>query len=159
MAESGRIRSYNFGVNDNYHHLAEQDYAVCFRRARGFCRISYSATEEGESFWTSRNPTATTYSSAGESSCIADFLIIPRGTNGGVGAQCTSPAAPPTAQSQVDLGRFCGRRLSCASSSLVNSIIYSDLLPFHFHVEFNGAEPTTGIGNRGFSLDFRQILC
>ena len=89
MSESGRVRSYNFGVNDNYHHLADQDYAVCFRRARGSCRISYSASEEGESFWVSRNPTATAYASAGESTCIADFLIIPRGTNGGAGTQCT----------------------------------------------------------------------
>ena len=88
MSESGRVRSYNFGVNDDYHHLADQDYAVCFRRARGFCRMSYSATEEGESFWTSRNPTATQYAAAGESSCVSDFLMIPRGSNGGAGTQC-----------------------------------------------------------------------
>ena len=89
MSDSGRVRSFNFGVSVDYHHLADQSYAVCFRRARGVCRISYTPTEEQESFWLSRNPTATAYASAGESSCLADFLIIPRGTNGGAGSQCT----------------------------------------------------------------------
>ena len=39
-----------------------------------------------------------------------------------------------------------------------------DLLPFVFHVELNGVDPITVSGaednkNRGFSLDYLQLLC
>ena len=42
-------------------------------------------------------------------------------------------------------------------------IIFRDVLPFQVHVELNDAEPITQPAannkNRGFSIDYRQLLC
>ena len=90
-APSGTVQSFNFGADNTFHHLNSQDYAVCFRRGRGYCRISYRASSSGESFYLSTTPqTSPTKSKAGESNCGADFLIIPRGSSGGAGAQCST---------------------------------------------------------------------
>jgi len=157
---SGRFRSFNFGLDNDYHHLNKQDYAICFRRELGYCIISYTAADdEGDSFYLSGHPNnPSTNAKAGETGCVADFITIPRGTNGGAGASCANSGA--TAD---NLGRFCGRRLSCAKDSDVNAIVYSDVVPFQIHVELNEAEPITQPAannkNRGFSVDYRQLLC
>ena len=140
MPTSGNIKSFNYGIDDeNYHHLDTQDYAVCFRRAAGHCKIAYVPANDGESFYLSFTPsTPTIKSRAGESGCPADFLIIPGGSNAKNGQglcqvsstmcnvmlwytafQSPSPVATP------NLGRYCGRRLNCHSDSASNSAIYS----------------------------------
>jgi len=158
MPESGNVKSFNYGLDDDYHHLALQDYAVCFRRAAGFCKIAYTPADDGESFYLSFTPsTPTIRARTGESGCPADFLIIPRGTNSLTGqASCQSPAPVTT----THLGRFCGRRLNCYNNAQSNSVIYSDVLPFIIHVEMNGSEGSPSDNkNRGFSLNYRQIKC
>ena len=83
MPTSGNVKSFNYGLDDeNYHHLDSQDYAVCFRRAAGHCKIAYVPSNEGESFYLSFTPsTPTIKSRAGESGCPADFLVIPGGSD------------------------------------------------------------------------------
>lgn len=161
---SGRVSSFNFGLDDDYHHLNDQDYSVCFRKESGHCSISYIAADlEGESFYLSTTPETTgTNSRTGQASCKVDFLTIPRGTSLGAGTQCSKNDGTPA----MNFDRFCGRRLNCGSGSSVNSITFSDLLPFHFHVTMNGVDPTTDTNgdafdnkNRGFSLDYLQTLC
>ena len=136
-------------------------------------------------------------SRAGEFSCISDFLIIPRGTNGGAGSSCyvswsekiwfvyhswslvsksqyrqhahhhtVSEPSTEILPSQAKLllrGIFQLHyllvRLRYVNFSLRIFSLFSDLLPFKFYVELNGAEPTGVNGNRGFSLDFLQIHC
>jgi hypothetical protein len=163
MEPSGTVSSFNYGYDNSFQQLNGQLYSVCFRRAKTYCSISYKASSKGNSFSVSTTPN-NQKSRAGEFSCVSDFLIIPRGTNGGAGVNCYTAAAntggmPTTTQFQSHLGRYCHHRLNCYSGASSNSIIYSDLLPFKIYVELNGAEPTSANGNRGFSLDFQQILC
>merc|ERR1719468_862573 len=125
MESSGNVMSFNYGLDDtNYHHLTSQDYAICFRRAHKHCKIGYIPSENGESFYLSFTPsTPTIKSRVGETGCPADFLTIPRGTNSLYGdSVCTNPT-PTTAS---NFGRFCGRRLNCATDSAANSAVYSD---------------------------------
>jgi len=157
---TGRFRTFNYGLNDDYHHLNNADYAICFRRENAYCTISYiAATDEGESFYLSGHPNNPSVNAkAGETGCPADFISIPKGHNGGAGTGCGNNDG-----SFDNLSRYCGRRLSCAKDSDVNSILYSDVLPFQIHVELNDAEPITQPANnnknRGFSIDYRQLLC
>ena len=78
---TGSIESYNYGYNDDFHHLAEQTYTICLRREKGSCKIGYIPSAIGESFYLSANPGAKIRSRAGELACIADYITIPRGTN------------------------------------------------------------------------------
>ena len=165
---SGTITSFNYGTNDDYHHLADQLYTVCIRREEKYCQIGYHPSNNGNSFYLSFNPGSgggTFKARAGEIGCIADFISIPRGRNslqtGGLGCLTATNPSNPTAVSVETLNRFCGQRLNCVSTSSESSWIYSDLLPFQISVELNGAEPT-GNGdnkNRGFSLDYLQVPC
>ena len=84
IESSGNFKSFNYGINDDdYHSLGTQDYAICFRRNKGKCKIEYSAAvNEGESFYTSQTPTTPAVrSKAGESGCPADYLNIPNAGN------------------------------------------------------------------------------
>ena len=84
IESSGNFKSFNYGINDDdYHSLGTQDYAICFRRNKGKCKIEYSAAvNEGESFYTSQTPTTPAVrSKAGERGCPADYLNIPNAGN------------------------------------------------------------------------------
>ena len=169
---AGVIKSYNYGTDDDYHHLAAQVYTICVRRESGYCKIGYIPSNDGNSFYLSFNPnTANSVfkSRAGESGCVADFISIPRGRNslhgGGLGCLTAPVSTPPQIASFAveTINRYCGQRLNCVSGSVENSWIYSDVLPFEIGVELNGAEPSTGPApdnkNRGFSLDYLQQPC
>ena len=84
------MRTFNYGLNDDYHHLNNADYAICFRRENAYCTISYiAATAEGESFYLSGHPNNPSVNAkAGETGCPADFISIPKGHNGGAGTGC-----------------------------------------------------------------------
>ena len=58
-----------------------------------------------------------------------------------------------------NLGRYCGRRLNCYTNSAANTIIYSSYVPFIVQVDFNGNEANADNKNRGFSVNYRQVLC
>ena len=74
--------SFNYGYDNSFQQLNAQLYSVCFRREKSYCSISYKASVIGNSFSVSTTP-ANQKSRAGEFSCISDFLIIPRETDGG----------------------------------------------------------------------------
>ena len=81
---TGTIQSFNYGVNDDYHHLGSQDYTICIRREEGQCKIGYIPSSTGNSFYLSYRPGTnggTFRARSGEEGCIADFITIPRGTN------------------------------------------------------------------------------
>ena len=125
MGSSGNFKSFNFGLNDDdYHQLANQEYSICIRRAKGRCKIAYQAANEGESFYTSQTPTTPAVrSKAGERGCRADYITIPNGSGSlSGGAQCQSDDTAPSNVPSV--GRFCGRRLNCFDSSSSNTVIY-----------------------------------
>ena len=87
LEPSGTVSSFNYGYDNSFQQLNGQLYSVCFRREKSYCTISYKASSIGNSFSVSTTP-ANQKSRAGEFSCVSDFLIIPRGTNGGAGAGC-----------------------------------------------------------------------
>ena len=87
LGVSGSFSSFNYGYDDSFQQLNSQLYSICFRREKSYCSISYKPSSIGNSFSVSTTPN-NQISRAGEYSCVSDFLIIPRGTNGGAGANC-----------------------------------------------------------------------
>ena len=105
----------------------------------------------------------------GEGGCGPDGIKIPEGSNSGSKTSCTNPTGTvPT----IDL--YCGGSLSCVTGvanpsvvitsvppdflqSCLNILLSRDRLPFEVEVDFNTAETSTG--NRGFCLNYHQILC
>ena len=154
--------SYNYGTDDDYHHLAAQLYTICIRRESDYCKIGYTPSSNGNSFYLSFHPGSgggTPKSRAGETGCIADFITIPRGKNSLLGNSLSCQTSGSIAVET--LNRFCGQRLNCVSGSVESSWVYSDVLPFEIGVELNGAEPVVNGDNknRGFSLEYLQQPC
>ena len=74
MDNYGNFKSFNFGLDDDYHTLASQVYSICIRRNSKMCRIAYNAADDGESFYMSQTPTVSKVRSrAGETGCPTDF--------------------------------------------------------------------------------------
>ena len=99
----------------------------------------------------SRNPTSY-ISNTGEGGCGPDAIKIPEGSNYGDKKSCVNPTGTvPT----VDL--YCGGSLNCVTGEDNPATIITDRIPFELEVDFNTAETSTG--NRGFCLNYNQILC
>merc|ERR1719232_136583 len=163
MDNYGNFKSFNFGLDDDYHTLGDQTYSICIRRNSKMCRIAYNAADDGESFYMSQTPTvAKVRSRAGETGCPTDFISINDGSNaeanGGICTNSAQPGPDPTDSTYNQLGRYCGRRLNCYTNSAANSVIYSSVIPFVIQVDMNGAEQEDN-KNRGFSINYRQIKC
>ena len=142
--KTGTVVSYNYGYNDDFHHLGSQDYTICMRREKGQCKIGYHPSPTGNSFYLSFQPASASgvpKSRSGEDGCVADFITIPRGTNSLIGESscivsiCTychsflrekpqlqSVSGPNPTMHQY---RYCGQRLNCALGSKSNSWVYS----------------------------------
>jgi len=159
---SGEVYSFNYGKSaSTNHHLVSQEYSICFRREKGYCKMSYFPLETA-SFYMSGKPPSTS-ARAGWNGCKKDYVSIVGGRTSKT-ATCKTPSAPSVNSVQ----RFCGNRLNCYDKATVNSIIYSDTIPFRLGVFFTSTEPggptseTNGNGNnynRGFGLKYNQILC
>jgi len=158
---SGEVYSFNYGKSaDTNHHLISQEYSICFRREKGYCKMSYFPVETA-SFYTSGKPSST-LARAGYNGCKKDYVSIVGGRMTKM-ASCNTPnGATPSVQ------RFCGNRFNCYDKATVNSVIYSDSIPFRLGVFFTSTEPggptsePNGNGNnynRGFGLKYNQILC
>ena len=39
VEDNGNIKSFNYGISDDYHHLSAHYYSICFRRARQMCKV------------------------------------------------------------------------------------------------------------------------
>ena len=82
MDNYGNFKSFNFGLDDDYHTLATQEYAICIRRNSKMCRVAYNAADDGESFYMSQTPTVSKVRSrAGETGCPTDYITINDGSN------------------------------------------------------------------------------
>ena len=92
MDNYGNFKSFNFGLDDDYHTLGDQEYSICIRRNSKMCRIAYNAADDGESFYMSQTPTVSKVRSrAGETGCPTDFITINDASNGEAnGGICTN---------------------------------------------------------------------
>jgi len=151
---TGQVRSHNFNVvsSATYNHLRSQFYKVCVRREKRYCKIGWTQSSDPDSFKLSRDPGI--YGSRVEGSCNPDSVQIPGGSNGG-GNDCRTGN---TAIATGSIDRYCGGTLNCWDNSETPAEVVSDIVPFRLGVSLNSAEGATSF-NRGFCLNYRQILC
>jgi len=84
-----------------------------------------------------------------------DYVTIPNGSNGD-GRSCMVRTAAPSANiASEHADHYGGGTLTCVSASSDANEIVSDT--FTLGVFFNNYEGTTN--NRGFCLNYRQIIC
>jgi len=143
-----KVRSFNF-LASSYDHLQSQDYTVCVRREAGYCSIGWLQSDDPDSFKLSRG--SSNYFSQ-LNGCATDRITILGGSNGG-SESCISSTGP-----QPTVDRYCGGTLTCSHRSTSPSEVVSSRLPFQLGVSFNDAERGNR-NNRGFCLNYRQILC
>ncbi|XP_050697509.1 uncharacterized protein LOC126985948 [Eriocheir sinensis] len=127
---SGTIKSFNYQNTVGRHQLAAQNYAICIRTRDGFCGIKYIADHFSMS-QSAETPTER----KGDANCKLDFINVPAVNKDG----------------SVTLeDRYCGSQLN-------ELVTYSK--PFEVRVVTNGAEETSEVNNRGFSIRYTQIPC
>lgn len=141
----GTVKSFNYDTSGTYDHLTAQNYNICIRREKGYCKIGYSQTADTDSFKITR-PDGT-YNSGSGPTCT-DYVIIPGGTNAGTTASCPEPSRD----------RYCGGRLNCYNNAKTTSEIISDKIPFMLGVVFINPEGAS-LNNRGFYLNYKQYAC
>ena len=83
---SGQFRSFNYrsepALNDGPNHLANLNYAVCFRIENGFCGMKYGqVTTEATSFTISGDSSTITATmdalvKYGDQDCAEDYVVI-----------------------------------------------------------------------------------
>ena len=98
-AASGQFQSFNYRTDisvdqgDGPNHLANLNYAICFRIENGFCGIKYSqVTSDVFSFTISEDSSATTIDiltkkenvKYSDSECSKDYVLIPGGSQTGL---------------------------------------------------------------------------
>lgn len=150
------IKTFNYDVGLKYESLADQQYQICVRRELGFCSIGWiNSPTETDSFKISKP--ATNYAAAVGTSCYADFILIPEGSNGGRGS-CN--CGPGTSNTHPSCDNYCGGSLNCNLNAVVgsNSEIISKVLPFGLGVSLNAQDPDAA-DNRGFNMIYRQYGC
>ena len=103
MDNYGNFKSFNFGLDDDYHSLATQEYAICIRRNSKMCRIAYNAADDGESFYMSQTPSVSKVRSrAGETGCPTDYITINDGSNHeGNGGICTNAVSDGMSHNKI----------------------------------------------------------
>jgi len=155
---TGSVRSFNYQDSTAYNHLQSHSYNVCIRQEKGYCRIGWKQDDgTKDSFKMGRGTGA--YNSLNSGGCEAtgqaDYVVIPNGSDGGLtDAYCE--AAGNTMVPSVD--KFCGGTLTCITGSSTPAEVISNVRPFTLGVFLNDMEGT-GINNRGFKLNYRQIAC
>lgn len=141
---TGYISSFNYLGG---YHLANQLYSACVRAERGYCSISYTATDDTSFQLNNQDPGGT---SAQGDSCTADYILL-----SGSGA---------TADDNTNYDRFCGSYLNLDPTSSAQATVYTSKLPFHVGVVFDGTElddptaPSTEYST-GFNIYYSQTAC
>jgi len=146
---TGTISSYNYLGS---YHLANQLYSNCIRAERGYCSVSYTATSDTNFQLSGQNPTTltspdTTY--LGDS-CTSDYIIL------------AGSGDAPDANTNYD--RFCGSVLNLDSGTTTSATIYTNKMPYHLGVVFDGTEldapptPSTEY-SKGFNIYYSQTAC
>lgn len=144
---SDTVTSFNYGTTQNprapeigTREIANTNYGVCIRMARGYCAIEWSQT------------TANSFSVSGDTGSLDPTIIGPEFA-AEQGTDCTQDfviiANPFIVGSAVGVERFCG-------NGFITKTSYSK--PFVLYVVTNGDEMGE-IENKGFSLTYRQIPC
>lgn len=193
-AQTGRTSSFNWDYSatamaDTQHHLSNQKYDICFRRARGFCSVCFSmvlhiATDRG-SYGLGGGSDDTVAKGALDSQCsgetavggaiatgigLGDWLNIQNMQNSPAAAIVTTPAVGPS--------KVCGEYFSATASSVVHNTVCTFTTPFKIGVHFdddeshflptalftnieNAATYTAGAGPgwAGFWFDYWQNSC
>jgi len=116
---SGAVYSFNYGKSaDKGHHLISQEYTICFRREKGYCKMSYFP-ENTNAFYTSGSPPSFA-AAAGQKKCKKDYVSITGARMGKLGS-CSTPVSPGAVS---NVPRLCGNRFNCYDTATSNSIIY-----------------------------------
>lgn len=186
VPEAGLVSSYNYPVGAAavvntpqatvFQHLANQNYAICFRRAAGRCALCFSPDVRGaaadQSFGLSTSAMAAR--SETDAGCIADYLAIP-------GAMTTEALAKANPKAGLGIYKNCGAIFAAADNVIgaTTTTVCTGELPFRIRFVTDGDEALVGTGaamppvgatdgttadisNKGtvgFSLDYWQVAC
>lgn len=159
MAESGKIRSFNFpeianaaGVTNEVVHLSNQQYSICIRKSATATRVCYtpctnlggtaSANIAMDSFGISESPNAISQSGV-ESSCTNDYLEIVGGTTDAIAA--AGYVVPNAGAPGISNTRFCGRYFNPTGGEVAANVVSvcSYNVPFRVGVNFDADEGST----------------
>ncbi|KAF7988917.1 hypothetical protein HCN44_007227 [Aphidius gifuensis] len=158
---SGSVTSFNYGTTTNprasilpplvgTRQLQNLNYGVCIRMALGYCTIEWSQSEtnsfsiSGDSSVVDYTP-GIDYSSSGVD-CDHNYVIIPN---------------PSINGSRETTDRYCGNGFSTKTSKSKPFVLY---IVTNTDPRANGPStdpnaPSPDLENRGFILNYRQILC
>jgi len=163
---TGTVSSFNLRDGCSGHpctHLLSQQYTSCIRQESGYCSIGWrEPADTNNHLHLTGGSTRETSGTGGfcdqTVSNRGDYVIIPEGVNSGIdGTQgcLLQDANGPVASNFVS--RYCGGALNCIFNQPQVEII-STVVPFSLGVVFNNEEGD-GLLNRGFQLNYRQIVC
>lgn len=172
-AASGQFQSFNYKPDirdtqgDGPSHLANLNYAVCFRIENGFCGIKYgqitsdtfSFTISGDSSAAMLDLTNKANVDYSDTNCNTDYVLIPGGSLTGLNQD-----------KRFSLDRFCGTTLGVCGTTTsaaqtcekIPGPVTTYTTPFVFGVvtDANDGDPTpTDKQNRGFNLLYSQLPC
>lgn len=140
-AASGQFTSFNYKTTEadanGPNHLANLNYAICFRIANGFCGIKYSQvasdiysfTLSGDAS-TLKNLDDTGRVMYSDSKCNNDYLVIPGGSQTGLDRD-----------RQFSFDRFCGSTLGvcgikatgqASCQEVIGPVVSKFKIPTHF---------------------------
>ncbi|KAK2719153.1 uncharacterized protein LOC136036987 [Artemia franciscana] len=165
---SGTIRSFNYDTvtPSNSRHLANQDYAICFRMEQGYCGICYSVCDTDPAFSISLgyNPNSGLYTTTTNGAipyvCTTDYVQIPgaftpaTGTTGNTAAQYAD--------------RICGTAFSVSNTNGASSTpqtVCTTSKPFELRFKTDSGEVIASgtipqeTGIHGFCLNYFQQSC
>ncbi|XP_071452341.1 uncharacterized protein [Hetaerina americana] len=154
---TGQIKSFNYAATANTaagvtlagtREMTNLNYGVCVQMAAGYCSITwsqnpsdpYSFTVTGDTDGLDTTILGTAAAAVSGAACNTDFIVIPRPSQNGL---------------LLSTDRFCGNALVPTTTSSK---------PFVLTVVTNGDELAVApnppdSGNRGFCLNFRQMVC
>eukprot|EP00093_Oithona_nana_P004803 04803.XXX_226673_223125_1 [CDS] Oithona nana genome sequencing. len=168
-AASGQFTSFNYKTiapsGDGPNHLANLNYAICFRIANGFCGIKYSQVSSDIYSFTlsgdasNLNQLEKTRVKYSDQNCQQDYLVIPGGSQTGLDRD-----------RQFSYDRFCGSTLGVCGIQATGQATCQEIIgpvvtytrPFVLGVitDENDGDPITNEkGNRGFNLLYSQLPC
>ncbi len=135
---SGQFKSFNYKpdvIGDGPNHLANLNYAICFRIENGFCGIKYSqVTSDVNSFTISGdasnivNLADTNRVKYSDTNCIKDYVVVPGATTG----------QDLLIENSKD--RFCGTTLGACGSKQPGQACTETIGPITSKIIFKGIQ-------------------
>lgn len=174
---SGTVSSFNFRAGCTVHpctHLQDHRYTICVRQEADYCSIGWRAPNNN--FHMTNLPSRTTAGTEyfcdtspapAQADNFGDYIIIPDGVDSSTvaveGCSASTPGSQDPTGSNLNkrsvptISKFCGAQLSCIFAGGAAEVI-SKVVPFTVGVVLNDNERTTEL-NKGFQLNYRQLLC